>query len=104
MREVFGKTFKFRKTGHPKISMVVGISGRTFEFPVERSKSGKTFKFRKTGHPKISVVLRISGRTFKIQKNGSSENFGHTPQKTYLRLRQQPATALGDLERDSFIY
>ena len=46
---------KFRKAGHPKISVVVGISGRTFEFPVERSKSGTTFKFRNTGHPKIEV-------------------------------------------------
>merc|ERR1711938_361171 len=107
---ISGRTFKIqKKTGHPKISVVLGISGRTFkiqkngssenfghtwnfrsnvqnskkrvirkfrwylEFPVERSK------FKKTGHPKISVVLGISGRTFKIQKNGSSENFGHTP-------------------------
>merc|ERR1712183_606260 len=30
------------------------------------------------GHPKIWVVRRISGRTFKIQKNGSSGNFGGT--------------------------
>ena len=60
---ISGRTFEFpversklKKTGHPKISVVVGISGRTFEFPVERSKSGKTFKFRKTGHPKIEVT------------------------------------------------
>ena len=51
-----------------KKSVVVGISGRMFEFPVERSKSGKTTKFQKTGHPKNSVAVGISGRTFKIQK------------------------------------
>ena len=70
-----------------------------FEFPVERSKSRKTFKFRKTGHLKISVVLRISGRTFKIrknvqiQKNGSSENFGHTPQKSYKNIMKSYKSA-----------
>ena len=52
--------------------IINGISDRTFEFPVERSK------FKKTGHPKISVVRRISGRTFKIQKDGSSKKFGGT--------------------------
>ena len=37
---------------HPKISVVLRISGRAFEFPVERSK---------------------------FKKSGSSKKFGHTP-------------------------
>ena len=41
--------------------VVVGISGRTLEFPVER--------------PNLRSNVRISGRTFKIQNNGTSEKF-----------------------------
>ncbi len=87
--ENFGGTSNFRSN--------VRISGRTFEFPVERSKfkkteqrkfrwyfefpsnvriSGRTFefpversKFKQTGHPKISVVHRISRRKFEFRWN-----------------------------------
>ena len=79
-----GKTFKFRKTGHPKISVVVGISGRTFEIRknVNSQKNGSLENFG--GSRNFWSNVRISGRTFgirknvQIQKNRSSENFGGT--------------------------
>ena len=52
------KRLKFKKIGHPRNSVAAGMSGRTFEFPVERSKSGKTLK---------------------LNKNGTSEKFVHNP-------------------------
>ena len=36
-RSKSGKRFKFKKMGHPKISVVLGISGRTFKIRKNRS-------------------------------------------------------------------
>ena len=47
---ISGRTFKIQKNGSSENFGGTRISGRTFEFPVERSK------FKKTGHPKISAT------------------------------------------------
>ena len=80
---------KIQHNEFPKISVVVGISGRTFEFPIERSKSGKTFKFRKTGHPKISVVVGISGRTFEfpVERSNFRSNVQNSKKRVIRKFR-----------------
>ena len=50
---------KFKKTGDPKISVVLRISGRTFEFPVERSKSEKRVIRKFRPHPQKSYKNHI---------------------------------------------
>ena len=105
-RSKSGKMFKFRKTGHPKISVVVGISGRTFKIrkivqiqqngssenfggtwnfrsnvqnPEKRSNSEKQVIRKFRWYLEFPLELSKSGKNVQIQKNGSSENFGGTP-------------------------
>ena len=68
-RSNFQPNVNSQKMGHWTISVVVGISGRTFEFPVERSKSGQTLIVKKKVigefrlQPPSSAQARASART-----------------------------------------